>query len=74
MADTSPVPYSPPPDLVSLQAASQLFKETGHPATVRTLKRRAVAAKVVIVRAGSADHASFTDLLKLHAQMYPPPA
>lgn len=68
----TPAPDSPPRDIVSLQEASELFRETGHPATPRTLRRRARAAAVPLVQHGVYYYASFSDLLVVHAAMYPP--
>lgn len=72
MSEPTPVPEFLPRDIVSLQEASAMFQETGRPASPRTLKRRARAAGVTVVRHGAADHASFSDLLQVHAAMYPP--
>jgi hypothetical protein len=54
-------------DEISLGDAVLLFRETGHPITVRTLQRQCRLRKVPLARHGRADHASWTDLLKVHA-------
>lgn len=69
MAISTPSPYSAKSDLVSLTEASELFRETGHPASVKVLRRRAVRAEKPIHRIGGADHASWSDLLEVHADM-----
>jgi hypothetical protein len=53
-------------DEISLGDAVLLFRETGHPITVRTLQRQCKAQGVTLSRQGRADHASWTDLLKVH--------
>lgn len=63
----------PVSDLVSFQEASDLFQDTGYPVSRRTLQRAAAANDLRIVRRGREHYASYTDLLLLHAQMYPPP-
>ncbi|MFB8182551.1 hypothetical protein ACFC8N_42510 [Streptomyces sp. NPDC055966] len=52
---------------ISLGDASALFAETDHPIAVRTLQRQCKARGVPLTRHGRADHASWTDLLKVHA-------
>ena len=69
MAIASLSPYIPAADMVSLQEASELFRETGHEASPRTLKRRLIAAGYECVRRGRDDCASWTQLLKVHANM-----
>ena len=69
VAITSPSPYVPAADLVSLQEASDLFWETGHEAAPRTLKRWLTKAGIPCVRRGRDDYASWTELLKLHRQV-----
>jgi hypothetical protein len=54
-------------DEISLGDAVILFKETGHPITVRTLQRQCRLRHVPLVQQGRAHHASWTDLLKVHA-------
>jgi hypothetical protein len=54
-------------DEISLGDATLLFAETGHPISVRTLQRLCKANEVPLARHGRADHASWTDLLKVHA-------
>jgi hypothetical protein len=68
VAVTNLAPYSPPADLVSLKEASVLFAETGHEATPRTLKRWTLKHGVHTERIGKEDHASWTDLLEIHAE------
>lgn len=65
----SPAPYGPVSDVVSLQEASELFRDTGHEASPRTLKRRALRAGKPVTRVGRADYASWSDLLEVHADM-----
>jgi hypothetical protein len=65
----SPAPYSPESDLVSLAEASELLRDTGHEASVKVLKRRAVRAGKPVKRVGRADYASWSDLLEVHAAM-----
>jgi hypothetical protein len=70
VAVTTLSPSVPTPvgsDLVSLTEASELFRETGHEASPRTLKRWATRHGVTVVRHGRADWASWTDLLEIHA-------
>lgn len=67
MAISNFVPYSPPADLVSLTEASALFAETGHEASVRTLKRWTQKHGVFVQRIRREDHASWSDLLEIHA-------
>jgi hypothetical protein len=54
-------------DEISLGDAVLLFQETGHPITVRTLQRQCKTRGVPLARHGRADHASWSDLLKVHA-------
>lgn len=54
-------------DEISLGDASALFERTGHPITVRTLQRQCKARGVTLTRHGRADHASWSDLLEVHA-------
>jgi hypothetical protein len=71
VAITTLNPSSPAPgqsDLVSLQEASELFRETGHTVATRTLKRLAVKHGLPVVRHAGFDWASWTDLLEIHAQ------
>jgi hypothetical protein len=55
-------------DEISLGDAVLLFKETGHPITVRTLQRQCRLRKVPLIQHGRAHHASWTDLLKVHME------
>jgi hypothetical protein len=55
-------------DMVTLQEASALLEDTGHPARTRTLKRWCLKHSVPIVRYGRDDWASWTDLLEIHAK------
>lgn len=68
MAISSLSPFVPAADTVTLAEASELFRETGHPASVRTLKRWCVKHGVATVREGRADSASWSDLLDIHAK------
>ena len=65
----SSAPYSPVSDAVSLQEASELFRETGHEASVKVLKRRALRSGKPVTRIGKSDYASWSDLLEVHADM-----
>ncbi|MCX4911889.1 hypothetical protein [Streptomyces sp. NBC_00878] len=65
----STAPYGPASDMVSLQEASELFRDTGHEASVKVLRRRAVRAGKPVKRVGRADYASWSDLLEVHAAM-----
>jgi hypothetical protein len=69
VAISTPSPYSAESDLVSLQEASELFRDTGHEASVKVLKRRAVRAGKPVRRVGRSDYASWSDLLEVHADM-----
>lgn len=57
-------------DIVSLKEASALFAECGpgREASPRTLKRWCVKHGVHTTRVGKEDHASWTDLLEIHAE------
>ncbi len=68
MAVTSLSPHLPASDLVTLTEASELFRETGHEATVRTLKRWCVKYGIQVERVQRADCASWSDLLVIHAR------
>ncbi|MBE4761796.1 hypothetical protein [Streptomyces caniscabiei] len=68
MAVTSLSPHLPASDLVTLTEASELFRETGHEATVRTLKRWCVKHGIQVERVQRADCASWSDLLVIHAR------
>ena len=68
MAVTSLSPHLPASDLVTLTEASELFRETGHEATVRTLKRWCVKHGITVERVQRADCASWSDLLEIHAR------
>lgn len=68
MAVSTISPYTPPADLVSLKAAAEMFHETGHDVDRRTLKRWTVKHGVRTTRVGRDDHASWTDLLEIHAE------
>lgn len=67
MAVTSLSPHLPASDLVTLTEASDLFRETGYEASVRTLKRWCVKHGIQVERVQRADCASWSDLLKIHA-------
>lgn len=54
-------------DQVTLKEASALLAETGHPASIETLRRWCKKHGVPLVRYGRADHASWTRLLLVHA-------
>lgn len=53
-------------DLVTLQEGSELLYDTGHPASVSTIKRWIRRYGLTTERIGRADHVSFTDLLEVH--------
>jgi hypothetical protein len=65
----SPAPYGPASDVVSLTEACELFRDTGHEASVKVLRRRAARAGVTVTRIGRCDYASWSDLLQVHAAM-----
>ena len=67
VAVTSSGPDVPAGDEISLAAASVLFAETGHPASVRTLKRWCQRHGTPVIRQGRADYASWSALLTAHA-------
>jgi hypothetical protein len=74
MAIANPSPYAATSDLVSLREACDLLEETGRPVAPRTLKKHALAHKpdpVEIIRCGRTDYASWSDLLDVHAELYP---
>ncbi|MEV5451652.1 hypothetical protein [Streptomyces sp. NPDC052535] len=54
-------------DEISLGDASVLFAETGHPASVSTLRRWCKKHRVPLARYGRSDHASWTRLLLIHS-------
>ena len=62
---SGPTPYS---DLVTFEEASALFRETGHPASVRTLRRLVRLHGTGTERHGRTDYASWSDLLEIHAR------
>lgn len=64
----------PAPDLVTFTEAVELLRPTGHPVTVQRLHRHAVRAGVPVFRRGKDNTASWSDLLQVHADMFPPPA
>ncbi|MFD8899868.1 hypothetical protein [Streptomyces ardesiacus] len=66
MAATLPSPYVAR-DEVPLGDASALFAETGHPASVNTLRRWCKKHGVPLARYGKSDHASWTKLLLIHS-------
>ena len=68
MAITSLSPHLPASDLVTLTEASELFRETGHEASVRTLKRWCTKHRIPVSRVQRADCASWSDLLEIHAR------
>ena len=68
MAVTSLSPHLPPSDLVTLEEASALFRDTGHPVCKRTLKKWCVKHGIPVYRAGRPDCASWSDLLEIHAR------
>lgn len=68
MAVTSLSPHLPAADLVTLTEASELFRETGHEASVRTLKRWCTKHGIAVDRVQRADCASWSDLLTIHAR------
>lgn len=53
-------------DMRPLQEISDLLKETGHPASVSTLRRWIVKHGLRTLRRGRADCASFTAILQVH--------
>lgn len=53
-------------DLISLQEAEALLRDTGHPASVSTIKRWVKRHGIEVQRIGRADHVSFSDLLEAH--------
>ena len=67
IATLSPLPSGATSDLVTLQEASELFAETGHPARPRTLKRWCLKHGVRVVRQNRNDWARWSDLLEIHA-------
>ncbi|WP_328545417.1 hypothetical protein [Streptomyces europaeiscabiei] len=68
VAVTSLSPHLPAADLVTLTEASELFSETGHEASVRTLKRWCTKHGIPVDRVQRADCASWSDLLVIHAR------
>lgn len=54
-------------DEISLGDAVILFRDTGHPITVRTLQRQCRLRQVPLVQHGRAHYASWGDLLRVHA-------
>lgn len=62
--------YMPTPDsdLVTLQECSALFGETGHPASVTTLKRWIGRRDILTDRQGRAQLVSFAVMLQVHKE------
>lgn len=54
-------------DEVNLKEASALLAETGHPASVETLRRWCKKHNVPLVKHGRAHHASWTRILLIHS-------
>lgn len=53
-------------DMTPLQEISDLLKETGHPASVTTLRRWIAKYGLHTMRRGRADCASWTAILQVH--------
>jgi hypothetical protein len=68
VAITSLSTHLPASDPVTLTEASDLFRETGHEASVRTLKRWCTKYRIPVSRVQRADAASWSDLLEIHAR------
>lgn len=64
LASVTPHPVAS--DLTSLQACSDLLKQSGHPASVTTLRRWIEEHRIDTVRRGRADYVSFSDILEVH--------
>ncbi|MFD8469033.1 hypothetical protein ACFV10_28495 [Streptomyces cyaneofuscatus] len=65
------VPLPAPNDLMPLQVISDFLKETGHPASVSTIRRWIAAEDLPTVRRRSAggwrrDYVSYSDILMAH--------
>ncbi|MFF7190569.1 hypothetical protein ACFZAR_36365 [Streptomyces sp. NPDC008222] len=68
IATLSPTPSEAGSDTVSLREASELFAQTGHPVTPRTLKRWCDRHEVTVLQHGRDNWASWSDLLEIHAE------
>lgn len=53
-------------DMTPLQEISDLLKETGHPASVTTLRRWIAKYRLHTTRRGRADYASWTAIQQVH--------
>lgn len=55
-------------DMVTLKELSGLFRRTGHPASVTTLRGWIVKHEVPTQREGRTDLVSYTSMLKVHRE------